>query len=709
MARLGIQNGPTTRGIRGDIEGLRAIAVTLVLLFHAGLPFVPAGFVGVDVFFVISGFLITGSILAELKGSGRVSLLGFYVRRARRLLPGAAVVLMAVLLLTFLFLPRIRWYDTAWDVLTSGLYVVNWRLAEQAVDYLAADTAPSVVQHFWSLSVEEQFYLVWPVLLLAIARSVRGLTHARKFERSLLLGLTLIAIPSFGWSVYLADADPGRAYFVTTTRIWELALGGGLAVLTGHLGRIPRRTAVATGWAGLAMIVASAALLRESTSFPGYAALLPTLGATALIASGVAAGRSGPAVLLDNPPLRTVGALSYSLYLWHWPLLVIAEARFGELTSTWTLAVVTFSALPAWLTYRYVENPVRFSAVFAHFPVRAAQLGVLCTLIPALCGLMFQQLVMPPTAASELLDVANPASGAETLKPSATVRLGAAILSVQPRDDPQGAPVDRVSSILPDPLSVRGDIPDPYRQGCHQNEPDSAAMSCVYGEPNASFTVALVGDSHAAQFVPTLQAIAAQRKWRLLTYTKSSCPMAAVEILKAPAGHAYPSCTEWNANVLRALTSEKRPDLVITTNSSYRVARGGTPLDYEDSSKALAAGLRTSWNAITAAGISVVVVRDTPYPGIDIADCISAHLTELTKCSVPRVRAQSGVGPIQVEAATGMKDVHMIDLNDAICPTDRCAAVIGQVIVYRDSNHLTATYARSLAPRLDAALAEFVD
>jgi peptidoglycan/LPS O-acetylase OafA/YrhL len=707
MARRGRHAEPIGRpGFRGDIEGLRAVAVTMVLLWHAGLAFVPGGFVGVDIFFVISGFLITGMIVSELKNTGRLSLVGFYSRRAKRILPGAAVVLLSTLLLTIVFLPKIRWPDTSWDIMASGLYVVNWRLAERSVDYLSADAAPSMVQHFWSLSVEEQFYLFWPLLLLLVTLPALRRRRTQDIEKRLLLGLGLVVVPSFIWSVYLSEADPGRAYFVTPTRMWELALGGGLAIVLGRLSRIPAVVAAVAGWAGLATILGSAVFLSESHSFPGTAALLPTLGAAAIVASGAVAGKAGPAALLDTRPLRAVGALSYSLYLWHWPLLVVAEARLGQLGPVMSLAIVGFSALPAWLTYRFVENPLRISAIFTHIPARALQLGALCTAVPLVAGVVFHGIIPPADPGSEVLAVGNPVVGAAKLQSVGGVALGAAVLSDRPRNDPKGAPVDRVPSMFPDPMVVRKDLPTLYQDGCHQNEPDSAATPCTYGAEDSAFTVAVIGDSHAAQWTPALEAIAPSRKWRILTYTKSSCPLANVQVPASGSERPYDSCTKWNANVLNAVTSGKRPNLVITSSSNYRVLRDGKLLSSSASANALVTGFRESWSTLTAAGIPVVVLRDTPYVGIDMADCISAHGKELTKCAVPRERALSGAGPIQIEAAAGMKKVHLFDLDDAICPTANCAAVIGGVIVYRDSNHMTASYALSLAPRVNAALSE---
>ena len=263
-ANAQIEKAAATR-MRGDIEGLRAVAVTLVLLYHAGATWLPGGFVGVDVFFVISGFLITSHLLKELRETGTIRLGNFYARRAKRLLPAAGLVLAAVAVLTVLFLPNTRWTTVGWDIVASTFYYMNWRLAGQSVDYLAAGEAAGPLQHFWSLAVEEQFYLVWPLLLLALTfwlrpvrRSARGrlgflrrrpeLPSGRSLETLLVLAFTAVAIPSFYWSVHLTSTDPGPAYFVSTTRAWELALGALVAIVSLHLTRIPTALAVVLGW-----------------------------------------------------------------------------------------------------------------------------------------------------------------------------------------------------------------------------------------------------------------------------------------------------------------------------------------------------------------------------------------------------------------------------------------------------------------------------
>ncbi|MET8358449.1 acyltransferase family protein [Micromonospora sp. NPDC005171] len=685
---------------RGDIEGLRALAVILVLAGHAGTQFVPAGFVGVDVFFVISGFLITGLLVDELEGTGRISLLGFYARRAKRLLPAAGLVLLVTLLLTYLFLPRVRYSNSAWDVVSSALYVMNWRLAEQSVDYMFVDQAPSVLQHYWSLSVEEQFYLIWPLLLLGLA----VLGGRRRLRRGvLMLGFAVVAVPSLAWSIYLTSTDPAPAYFVTTTRLWELALGGAVAIAGGLLHRTPRVLAVLLAWSGLAAVVASAFLLDATSAFPGYVALLPTGGTAAIIAFAVAAGRAGPAGLLSLPPMRVVGALSYSLYLWHWPLLVVADYRFGELSASARLAVVTASVVPAVLTYHFVENPIRRSQTLQWQPAQALRVGAVCTGVAVIAGLLFQLTVwpaaQPPPPVSALPAVAGPSPSADATPVGPA---GAAVLGRSPRGDKAGSPVDRVASIVPNPLVAPKDLPTTARTGCHVQQNSSTPLTCVYGVRDATFTVVLAGDSHAAQWLPALEEVAAKQKWRVVSHTKSSCPFLKMEV--ALAGRPYESCTEWNQRVRDQLRADP-PDLLLVSNSLYLPVRDGKPVTQQVNER-LADGLRETWREMTDARIPVVVLRDTPYHRRDPVECVSANPDKLTRCAPSREEVlAAGGGVAQEQAAEGQQGVHLVNLNDAICPTDRCAAVIGGVLVYRDSNHLTATYSRTLAPRLDSSLA----
>ncbi|WP_433316995.1 SGNH hydrolase domain-containing protein [Micromonospora chersina] len=683
--------GPGTPGerprsaFRPDIEGLRALAVLLVVLWHAGVPFVSGGFVGVDVFFVISGYLITTGMAAEVAARGRLSLGRFWARRAKRLLPSSALVLLAALLLTYLLLPDIRWRDTAGDVVSSAVYLVNWRLADQAVDYLAAGQAPSIVQHYWSLAVEEQFYLVWPVLLVGVAwLARRGRTPDSRFRALAFGAVGLVWAASFAWSVLLVEADPGRAYFVTTTRMWELAVGALLSLAP--IRRLTGAVAAAAGWLGVAAIAASAVALSTSTPFPGTMALPATVGAALVIAAG-ATGRWGPVALLRLPPMQFLGGISYTLYLWHWPLLVVLTARMPDPEPPVVVATVAVAVVLAYLTSRLVERPVWHSRRLAVRPRVALAVGAACTVLSVCAGLAFQSAVTAPAA--------PPLAGGVRDAPGAAVLTAGGATGA-------GVPVDHVPSVVPDPSAARDDLPSVYPDRCHAGPTERAVLRCAYGPQDATVTIAVVGDSHAAQWVPTLRAIAERRNWRLLTYTKSGCPALDVEVVGADGQRPVDTCAAWNRDLPGRLAAD-RPNLVVTSSYNYSAYRNGQTLKGSEGRDALVDGMRRTWRSLARIA-PVVVLRDTPAPRLDVAECVSAHREELTRCAVPRDEALAGIGPLQVDAAQGLSGVRLVDLNDVICPADRCAAVIGGVLVYRDTNHLTATYARTLAGRLDEQL-----
>jgi peptidoglycan/LPS O-acetylase OafA/YrhL len=324
-ARVKAGEQPKGRGFRPDIQGMRALAVGMVVVYHLYPSLLTGGFAGVDVFFVISGFLITGHLLREYHKTGRVALLDFWGRRAKRLVPAAAVVLTVTWVASRLLLPATRLADTASQIRASALYFQNWQLAWNAVDYLKSDSAASPVQHFWSLSVEEQFYLGWPLLFLLaalVALTARGTEQkrARGHHVAFLLAGAVVA-GSLWYSVYYTHANPAGAYFVTTTRIWELGIGGLLALLPAGLSHRISRLGL-LGWAGLGLVIASGFVLSGTNAFPGFLALLPAGGAAALILGGSAAGRFGPHRLMSARPMVFIGGISYSLYLWHWPHIV---------------------------------------------------------------------------------------------------------------------------------------------------------------------------------------------------------------------------------------------------------------------------------------------------------------------------------------------------------------------------------------------------
>jgi peptidoglycan/LPS O-acetylase OafA/YrhL len=680
---------------RADIQGLRAVAVGLVVLYHAGLPWLPGGFVGVDVFFVLSGFLITQGLVTELERRGTISLAGFYARRARRILPAAVVALVGTAALTVAFLPEQRWLQVAQDVVQSAIYLVNWDLADRAVDYSARDQAASPLQHFWSLAVEEQFYVVWPLAILAVVGLVRLARRGRPrsgrpeglSRLHLLLPLLLIAVPSLAWSVSLSASDPGRAYFVTTTRMWELALGAALAVVP-VVAPASARLSRAVGWAGLAAIVYAAATFDSTTVFPGSAALLPTLGAVAVLWSALSgeARRQNP--LLRTRPMTWIGSLSYSLYLWHWPVLIIATAQTvdGDLRLRWGLLLVAASVVPAWLSLRLVERPVLTSPALRRSSGQALLVGAVCTLLALLVGIGLKNHQLGAVEAETAVFDPSVTPGANALR----------------WDPANGTPQDSFPVVYPSPAVAAGDVPVLDGHECVVDLGSVAANPCSFGHLAGGTTIALVGDSHADQYVPAVEAAAIERGWRLDVYTRGSCPFnaATVDLDGAP----NTACDAHNDNVAAALLADP-PDALLVAGSRYQasVAEGPLP-SLEDSKPLLAQGYRDAWAPFVDAGIPVVALRDTPRPDVLVPECVAEHVTELSRCAMDRDAILWPDGP-EVTAATDAPGVELLDLTPWICPGDSCPMVIGGVVVYRDGNHLTATYARSLGSMVSDELA----
>src|SRR4051812_15978838 len=360
----GLVGGPTERGyFRPDIEGLRAVAVIGVLLFHAGLPGAPGGYVGVDVFYVISGFLITGLLLREFGSNGRVSLTRFYARRLRRLLPAALAVIVLTLAASYWLLSSVRFPGVAIDAAAAAAYVSNYRFALNATNYLAAGGEPSPLLHYWSLSLEEQFYLIWPLLVIVASRYLSRVGFT--------VLLVLIAIASLVSSIYWTDIAQPWAFFSLPTRAWELAAGGLLVVLAAPLAaRLPRPVLAGSGLLGIALILLSFVVINTSTPFPGVAAIVPVLGAVLLILGGEARS-TFVARALGIRIARWLGRISYSLYLWHWPLLILVPILIGRDDLPIRLVIALFAIAVADVSTRWIEVPIREGRIFKLRPSRS--------------------------------------------------------------------------------------------------------------------------------------------------------------------------------------------------------------------------------------------------------------------------------------------------------------------------------------------------
>ncbi|HLU29816.1 MAG TPA: acyltransferase family protein [Glycomyces sp.] len=674
---------------RPDIEGMRAVAVGAVIAAHIGFPHMAGGFVGVDVFFVISGFLITSLLLREIDRTGRVSLMGFYARRAVRLLPAAATVLLVTLAAAWLWLPRTRLGDIAADTAAAALNVVNVRLAVEGTDYLNATAEPSPLQHFWSLAVEEQFYLAWPLILLAIAllsaRFGGGGTNRGVRTAIVTVFLVVVAAGSFHLSVTQTGTDPAWAYFGIHTRAWELAAGALIAVGAARLRRVPGPLAAIVSWAGLALVVVSVFVIDERTAFPGYAAALPVAGTAAVVAAGCVPHRGGATALLGLAPAQYVGKISYGLYLWHWPFIMIGPAALGiaEPRLRHLLALMAAAFVLTVATYHLVEHPVRTRRPLVQVPSRALAMGG---------GLMVCALAASFVAVTQPVRHGDAEAADEVTGNDATVW--------QLIDD--SSEVENVPANLMPPLdAAREDKPLPYDQGCMtMQEGTDLAEDCWFGDPDGDRTMVVFGDSHAAQWFPPLNQLAEVSGWRMLVLTKATCSVPVVEEYNDERGREYTECTEWREKAFEEI-EDLGPELVFTSNSDNKEVLA------EDPDEAWVEGWIESIERLAAAADEVYVMADTAWGVGNVPDCLSQHPQEATEC-VNDIE-EAVVFPERREAAmdaVAEAGAEVIDPIPWICDTKRgkCPVVVGNLLVYRDDNHLSSRFAAELAPQLAAVM-----
>ena len=730
MARRTAPLTPTHAERRGDIEGLRAVAVVLVVLFHASIGGVPGGFVGVDVFFVISGFLITGLLLRERTGSGTISLSSFYARRARRLLPAAALVLLVTLVASILVLPPLLVRGVATDTAAAALYVSNMGFAVQATDYFAAGQAPSPILHFWSLGVEEQFYVFWPAVVLLVTRG--AIRPGRR------VGITVVAIAaaSFVFALWLTSAAEPWAFFSLPARAWELALGGCLAVAGTRLSLLSERPAVAAGWIGLALIVLAGFALNETTPFPGLAALLPTVGAALVILSGAQPTTFGPARLLGTAIPHFFGRISYSLYLWHWPLLVLPAVAAGvPLPLSERVILVVASVALAAATNRWVEDPFRRGRFIGTLPRRNLAMAGALTVAVAMTAVGVDTSVAAsmrgsgtastPAANTQKLDSilnalasdvpATPAGGASP--PVVVAPVGSPSPGPSPTATPIPTPspppprpptaVGRVPSDLQPALwAARGDYPQSYLDGCHtQTEQPPSAAPCVYGNLASHTTIALFGDSHALSWFPAVEQMAEDRGWKLLSLTMSACTPADMPIWNASFNRVSAACANWRSLAIARLVKVHPAIILVTGTRGFAVVDGSEKLLTGDArTGAWDAGMHRTFARLVPAAGEVIMIADTPASLVDPPVCLSQHPSSVLACATPVKDAINDAWLAEEQRVADLEGVGFIDPTRLVCPSSPCPTVLGDFLVYRDSSHLTATFAAALTDRLYAAV-----
>lgn len=643
------------------------MAILLVVGFHAGIAALSGGFVGVDVFFVLSGYFITGLLFRELAESGGVNLTSFYGRRALRLLPALLLALLATLgAVMWLYAPIDR-APIAGNARAVALYSGNIEFARGATDYFGSADNPLL--HTWSLAVEEQFYLVWPLLFLIAAlaydRRVRDDVVAEDIaRRRLLIGIAIAGVASFAASLWLTRHAQPWAFFGMPTRIWEFALGGALAFMLGGGPRTTFVPATLLQVLGLAAIGVAVLTYDRATPYPGFAAVMPAIGTVGLLVGG----QYGPGSIvsrgLNAAWLRWFGRLSYAWYLWHWPLVGIGAVLDWHIGVPGRLAWSAVALVLAWLTYRFVEEPARNGGVLSRLP----------------------RAWIAPAALSASV---------------ATAFVAHASLSAA-----------RARAAMPDQRPFAAARFDRMDHDCWATTVDAARGVCEFGDSRASTVLALLGDSHAEHWLGALDRAGRERGWKIDAMVKGGCPVADMpELFHARLKRYYLECTRYREAMIRRIIA-MRPTAVILSSWDHYVPMDGTVSDWQVTPEMWERGLRRTYARLSAAGIRVVALRGTPRTWFDVPSCLSrraARLPFARVCEYRRNDAMSAVARAAQDRAARGLDVAFVDMNDQICSSPRCSVMRNGIVVFTDDNHLTASFSRSVGPLIGQRLQDAIE
>ncbi|MEV5651166.1 acyltransferase family protein [Nocardia sp. NPDC052254] len=679
--RAGADKASRAATYRSDLDGLRGVAIALVVVFHIWFGRVSGG---VDVFLVLSGFFFTGLLLRRAE-TGSVGV-GFTLRRTgRRLLPAMVVVLAAVVATTAYTRPYTQWSDLAGQTLASLFYYQNWRLALTWSDYLAADPSVSPLQHLWSMAVQGQFYLLALVVVAVVTAVLRRIGRIEQVRPVLAVVTAPAALLSLLYAAHGAATHQGWNYYDSGARLWELLAGAALA-LAGPMLTLPRILRGITAFAGVALVVACGWVIVDGANrYPGPAALVPVLAALAVIASAnnvAAEERPWPNRLLSSRVAQWLGGIAYPLYLWHWPILIyyLAESGRSRAGLVGGAGVVAVSLVLAWGTNRWVEQPLRMGARTAaarsvrYRRIAGAAVSVVAVVVVVTTTVwQFGVVRTQPAPAARALDSMQ-YPGAEALAshlptPSAPMR--------------------------PTVLQAPNELPPPTLDGCIADWDTRDVVTCTYGDLSATRTIAVVGSSHAEHWIPAFQELAAEHSFRIQVYLKMGCPLTLADDATYK-GEPIPDCRDWSRAVVDRLAVD-RPDWVFTTGSRPRAGAGDeTPPYYVD-----------VWSALADRGLNVITIRDTPWSRrgevpYKAADCLAGGGNAVS-CGMRRSDALDPIDP-QAEPAARYPNIFPIDLSDAFCDAQVCPVVVGNILVYHDEHHLTSSYSRSLAGPLGRAI-----
>jgi len=638
------------QGYRPELQGLRALAVVLVVVYHVWLNRVSGG---VDVFFVISGFLLTAQVV-RATGRGRVEFRPLWGRMIKRLFPAALTVLVAVMVASILIVPESRWYQTIREVVAAALYLENWQLAADSTDYFAQNNTASVVQHFWSLSIQGQLFVAWPLLIVLIAFLARRFGGGLRTWVALAIGA--IGAASLTYSVVLTAAHQQLAYFHTLTRVWEFVLGGLLALFVDSVA-LPKLVRVVLGWAGVVGLVLCGLVLQVGTVFPGYAALWPTLCAVLVLLAGTTGSAVGADRILGSRPVRYVGDLSYALYLWHWPVLLfyLTYRNQPEVALRGGAVIIAISFGLAVLTHHLIEEPARKSRFGEPTGWGAYRFGAV--LLVAALGAAVAWQGYTDRRAEFAISVDDPNHpGAAAQYPG-----------FRYRGEPNVEPLPPLVALPHEWASAEGMDCEPNNTVCTQRPAGTPTKKVV-----------IIGDSHIQQYLSAMRPIAEQRDWELTSFLMGSCPFA------LDTDEFAPYCKKWNIEAAARII-DLAPDAVITL-ATYDVRVGQT--------EKTPPGFVNGWRTLTEAGIPVVAVRDTPRHPFDPGSCVQANGPDA--CATPRAELYADVPPYQeLPVPPG---VSFMDLTPFFCTAEVCPSLIGNVWVYMDFNHPTSAYMRTMSP-----------
>ncbi|MFZ1361409.1 MAG: acyltransferase family protein [Candidatus Nanopelagicales bacterium] len=692
---------------RPDVEGLRAIAVGLVVLFHAGFPWFPGGYVGVDVFFVISGFLITGLLIREVQRTGRLSIKDFYVRRIRRILPMSTLVLVMTVICAALWMTGTESAAASIAASWAALFVANWYFAASASDYFDTSTQTNPILHYWSLGVEEQFYVIWPLLLIVaiLIAKWRG-ASVKSLLRGALVGLLILCAVSLWWSATKTGEEGQWAFFGLHTRLWELGFGGLLAYALPKLGQIPRAAAQVMAAVGVVLIVYAAVMFTELTVFPGTAALAPVVGAMLLIAAGSSdkVTVSRPTLVgrvLATKPMQYLGARSYNLYLWHWPVLVFAAMwssprTFGgsdtsHLTMPALVAVVAIAIALVFtsVTFRFIEQPLRHSLM-----LKQAR-----TAFPLALGMIVLVLITT-------LFVSPAVVGAKEsrLEPA---RLELVAQAEEISDELQTNKFWRKRTSCLDP--VKGSTSQVMNRWNEE--------ACTFGDPNGQTKIALVGDSHADMWLPALDKYGKATGSQITYIAKSACSI--YEVANYPTDSQESVCSEWAHAALEELKNLGPFDAVLIGRRAANLtgrSTVGANASTKDGVNTFVEDIHNTFEQLATVTKKIIILQDPSTTGFDVPACIERAQGDASQCEFGRaegLKAELVVQADEREAAKGLPTgVTVEEINTApiLCPENltSCPAVIetqeGNLIVFRDTHHVPYGTSRALVDQLQPML-----